>query len=81
MIEGVCLGQPQRVGRILEVRAADGSPPYLVRWVRPGYTTLIVPGPDARVVQPSQPGNGAGQRGRTRLWHRMLARWKSQSEE
>lgn len=78
VIEGASVGQAPRVGRILEVRAGDGSPPYLVRWVRAGYTTLIVPGPDARLVPASQmdsQGNGVGSARPARFWRRILSRW------
>lgn len=42
-------GSPGRDGEILEVRHADGSPPYLVRWSDNGHESLIFPGPDAHV--------------------------------
>lgn len=44
-----------RLGRIVEVRGADGEPPYLVRWDDTGHTVLVFPGPDA-VVQPPRTG-------------------------
>lgn len=36
--------QPTRDGKIVEVRGADGGPPYLVEW-SDGHTGLIFPGP------------------------------------
>jgi Domain of unknown function (DUF1918) len=30
-----------------EVRHADGSPPYVVRWSDTGHEGLVFPGPDA----------------------------------
>lgn len=36
--------RPTRDGEVLEVRGADGGPPYLVRW-SDGHTGLIFPGP------------------------------------
>lgn len=36
--------QPTRDGEVLEVRGADGGPPYLVRWTD-GHTGLLYPGP------------------------------------
>jgi hypothetical protein len=36
-----------RDGEILEVRGAEGAPPYLVRWSDTGHEGLYVPGPDA----------------------------------
>ncbi len=40
------IDQPTRDGEVLEVRGADGGPPYLVRW-SDGHTGLIFPGPGA----------------------------------
>ena len=42
-----------RFGRIVEVRGADGDPPYLVHWDDTGQTVLVFPGPDA-VVQTAE---------------------------
>jgi hypothetical protein len=38
-----------RDGEIIEVRHADGSPPYVVRWDDTGRESLVFPGPDAVV--------------------------------
>jgi len=40
---------PVRDAEILEVRHADGSPPYVVRWSDTGHEALVFPGPDAFV--------------------------------
>lgn len=39
---------PRTQGEILEVRGADGAPPYVVRW-SDGHEGLVFPGPDAHV--------------------------------
>ena len=44
---------PVRDGEILEVRGANGAPPYLVRW-SDGHTALVFPGPDAIVHAPDE---------------------------
>jgi hypothetical protein len=49
IIEGNSVGNPARRGTILEVRSADGSPPYWVRW-DDGHEGLSFPGPDAHVA-------------------------------
>ncbi|MER6950211.1 DUF1918 domain-containing protein [Nonomuraea sp. NPDC005983] len=49
IVERVHLGEPRRVGVIVELRNADGSPPYVVRWHDEGHETLVFPGPDAHV--------------------------------
>jgi hypothetical protein len=41
------LGEPDRDAEILEVRGADGTQPFLVRWDEDGHESLIFPGPDA----------------------------------
>lgn len=40
------IDQPTRDGEVLEVRGADGGPPFFVRW-SDGHTGLIYPGPGA----------------------------------
>lgn len=45
-MDGRAAGQPQRAGQIIEIRGADGEPPYLVRF-RDGRTSLVIPGPGA----------------------------------
>ena len=41
-------GRP-RDAEVLEVRGADGGPPYLVRWEDTGRVSLHYPGSDANV--------------------------------
>lgn len=43
------IGGPIRDAEILQVRHADGSPPYVVRWSDTGHEALVFPGPDAEV--------------------------------
>ncbi|MEU5864348.1 MULTISPECIES: DUF1918 domain-containing protein [unclassified Nonomuraea] len=50
IVEGTRDGEHRRVGFIVEVAHADGSPPYLVRWLDDDHESLVFPGPDARVV-------------------------------
>jgi len=40
---------PRREGDIVEVRGADGAPPYVVKWAD-GHEGLVYPGDDAHVV-------------------------------
>jgi Domain of unknown function (DUF1918) len=49
VVERVHLGEPRRRGQIVELHHQDGTPPYLVRWTDTNETTLVFPGPDARV--------------------------------
>lgn len=43
-----------RRGHIEAVRNADGTPPYVVRWVDTDHVTLVFPGPDAHVVSAAE---------------------------
>jgi hypothetical protein len=52
VIASATLDRPVRDGRIVEVRHADGSPPYVVEWSDNGQQGLVFPGPDAHVVSP-----------------------------
>lgn len=49
VVQSAHLDTPARDAKILEVRNADGSPPYLVRWSDTGHEALVYPGPDAHV--------------------------------
>jgi hypothetical protein len=49
VIRGHRTGQADRDCEVVEVRGADGGPPYLVRWGDTGHETLFFPGPDAFV--------------------------------
>jgi Domain of unknown function (DUF1918) len=49
VILSATLDRPVRDGEIIEIRGPDGSPPFLVRWADDDRTTLVFPGPDARV--------------------------------
>jgi hypothetical protein len=46
------VGARDRVGEILEVRGANGAPPYRVRYPD-GHESLVFPGPDC-VVEPAE---------------------------
>ena len=41
-------------GLITEVHSADGSPPYVVRWLATGHVATVFPGPDAMIVTPEE---------------------------
>jgi hypothetical protein len=43
-------GTHARRGEIISVQAADGAPPYRVRWLDTGHESLIIPGADTRIV-------------------------------
>ena len=49
VIHGHRVGEPNRDCEVLEVRGADGTPPFLVRWGDSGHEALFFPGIDASV--------------------------------
>jgi hypothetical protein len=54
VVKGTTVEQHDRRGVITEVRSADGSPPYVVRWLSSDHTATVYPGPDALVVTPAE---------------------------
>lgn len=50
VVKGTTVEQADQWGEITEVRSADGSPPYVVRWLRTDHVATVYPGPDALVV-------------------------------
>jgi hypothetical protein len=50
VLKGRTNEQAEQRGMITEMHAADGSPPYMVRWLNTGHEALVFPGPDAVVV-------------------------------
>ncbi len=42
--------ESHRVCEIIRLHHADGSPPYVVRWLSDGHIALMFPGPYARLV-------------------------------
>ena len=49
VISGHRVGEPTRDCEVLEVRGADGAPPFVVRWGDNGHESLFFPGSDAAV--------------------------------
>ena len=49
VMEGAHVGDHRRIGVITECRHADGTPPYVVRWLDDGHEGLVFPGPDAHI--------------------------------
>ena len=49
IVRGHRMGQPDRVGEVIETRGLNNSSPFLVRWDDDGHTTLFFPGTDCVV--------------------------------
>ena len=48
VVHGHRTGEPDRDAEVLELREADGGPPYLVRWGHGGHETIFFPGSEPR---------------------------------
>lgn len=44
-------GDVRRAGVIIGFRNADGSPPYVVKWLGSGHIALVFPGPYTRIIR------------------------------
>jgi hypothetical protein len=66
VIKGTTVERSDQRGVITEVRSADGSPPYTVRWLTSGHVATIFPGTDAVVVTAAEQ-EAADKRARSRL--------------
>ena len=54
VIKGTTVDKHDQRGVITEVRSADGSPPYVVRWLSTDHIATVYPGPDALVITPAE---------------------------
>jgi len=54
VLEGTHLGDARRIGVITAVAHTDGAPPYRVKWLDTGHTSLVFPGGDARIEHPRE---------------------------
>ena len=67
VVKGTTVERHEQRGMIVEVRSADGSPPYVVRWASEHVTT-VYPGPDA-IVLTNDELEAADERARVRSAH------------
>lgn len=54
VLKGTTIGKRDQQGLITEVHSADGSPPYVVRWLETDHVATVFPGSDAVVVTAAQ---------------------------
>jgi hypothetical protein len=47
-------GDPARAGLIVNVPHGDGTPPYIVRWLKNGHLAMVSPGEYARIIPAEQ---------------------------
>jgi len=48
-----------RIGVVIGVPAVDGSPPYVVKWLKDGNIALVQPDQYSRIVPAGQPVTAA----------------------
>jgi len=65
VIKGTTVDKHDQRGLIIDVRSADGTPPYVVRWLADGHEATVYPGPDAIVVTQAEQ-EAADERARSR---------------
>jgi hypothetical protein len=65
VVKGTTVEQSDQCGEITEIRSADGSPPYVVRWLASRQVATVYPGPDAIVLTPAEQ-EAADERARSR---------------
>jgi len=54
VIKGTRVDEAVQRGLITDVHSADGSPPYVVRWLTTDHVAIVFPGPDALIVTPEE---------------------------
>lgn len=54
VVKGTTIDKANQRGLITEVHSADGSPPYVVRWLATGHVATVFPGSDAVIVKPEE---------------------------
>ena len=58
VVKGTTTERHDQHAEIIEVRAQDGSPPYVVRWLVTDHEATVYPGSDAVVVTASEHAAG-----------------------
>jgi hypothetical protein len=44
-----------RIGEVVGVPSADGSPPYIIKWLKDGHIAMVFPDQYARIVRAGEP--------------------------
>ena len=48
-----------RIGIVVGVPSRDGSPPYIIKWLKDGHLAMVMPDQYARIVPAGKPVNGS----------------------
>ena len=46
-----------RIGIVVGVPAEDGSPPYIIKWLKDGHIAMVLPDPYSRIIAAGQPAD------------------------
>jgi Domain of unknown function (DUF1918) len=52
-------GDPDRVGLVIAVPHADGTPPYIIKWLSTGHIAMVSPGQFSRILPAEHPATGS----------------------
>ena len=44
-----------RIGEVMGVPSADGSPPYIIKWLNSGHIAMVFPDQYARIIPAGEP--------------------------
>jgi hypothetical protein len=44
-----------RIGEVVGVPSADGSPPYIIKWLKDGHIAMVFPDQYARIAPAGEP--------------------------
>jgi len=44
-----------RIGEVMGVPSADGSPPYIVKWLKDGHIAMVFPDQYTRIITAGEP--------------------------
>lgn len=47
-----------RIGEVVGVPSADGSPPYIIRWLQGGHIAMVLPDQYSRIVPAEETATG-----------------------
>jgi len=49
-----------RIGEVVGVPSADGSPPYIIKWLKDGHIAMVFPDQYARIIPAGEPVTTGG---------------------
>jgi len=49
-----------RIGEVVGVPSAEGSPPYIIKWLKDGHIAMVFPDQYARIIPAGKPATSGG---------------------